>query len=452
MSFFVLQSAFSLQKTGELEYKALTDDPRFVYRFWLRRPRYLVVLLEAADDALEPKLYADRGAGFDEETAIVLPQAGTCIYSISVSEPRRVGRIRIDPCADALSFRYWAACAWTEAERVQLIEQAEKYARATASIYNVTIEGAREKRRKRKKPLGVAGHFASTVELAERTSPPLPERTTQDGPFISFVVPVYNTPTAFLDDLLASFHRQPAGSAELILCDDGSSSGQTLSWLSAHTDARDVRIVPSAGRRGIALATNSGLAVARGEWVSLVDHDDVLSPCAVQLIAQVAREHPDCQFIYTDEVVTDEKLQPVGYFLKPAYDEVLLSGVNYINHLSCYRRERLNSLGGLRAGFDGSQDYDLLLRYLRDLAPHEVKHLPYPVYMWRRSARSFAAQFLDTATANARKALAERYRCGDREPAVEGAITKTLHRVRLDKIRPRWPLVSIVIPNRDFFC
>ena len=57
---------------------------------------------------------------------------------------------------------------------------------------------------------------------------------------------------------------------------------------------------------------------------------------------------------------------------------MLLSGVNYINHLSCYRRERLLALGGLRAGYEGSQDYDLLLRYLRDLVPEEIKHLPYP--------------------------------------------------------------------------
>jgi hypothetical protein len=156
---------------------------------------------------------------------------------------------------------------------------------------------------------------------------------------------------------------------------------------------------------------------------------------------QTAREHPDCKFIYTDEVVTDEKLRPVQYFFKPAYDEVLLSGVNYINHLSCYRRDRLVALGALRECFDGSQDYDLLLRYLRDLKPHEIKHLPYPAYQWRRSARAFSVQFQQAAVANARKAIAERYRLNGVDPAVEPAITKTLHRVRLDKF----------VPNRDSF-
>src|SRR5262249_23637942 len=147
--------------------------------------------------------------------------------------------------------------------------------------------------------------------------------------FISFVVPVYNTSEVYLNDLFASFHEQPAGSAELVLCDDGSTSVETLSWLTRHEYARDVRVVRNGENRGIASATNLGIEAARGEWVSFVDHDDALTPCAVQLIAQTAQDHPNCKFIYTDEVVTDGKLKPITYFLKPAYDEVLLSGVNY---------------------------------------------------------------------------------------------------------------------------
>ena len=166
---------------------------------------------------------------------------------------------------------------------------------------------------------------------------------------------------------------------------------------------------------------------------------------------RLSSDHPDCQFIYTDEVVTDKNLKPVVYHLKPAYDEVLLSGVNYINHLSCYRRDRLLKFSGLRAGYEGSQDYDLLLRYLRDLKPAEIKHLPYPAYCWRRTAEAFSSRFMERATEAARKALAERYRRGDVEPEVGVAITPTLHRMRFDTLPRRWPSVSIVIPNRDSF-
>src|SRR5271170_8259349 len=98
MSSIVLQSNSGVRKTGKGEYQAVTDDPRFVYRFWIRRPRYMVVFVQALDDSLDPKIYADRGNGFDEASSMLLRHAGTCIYSISVSMPRRVSRIRIDPC------------------------------------------------------------------------------------------------------------------------------------------------------------------------------------------------------------------------------------------------------------------------------------------------------------------------------------------------------------------
>ncbi|MGA2895116.1 MAG: glycosyltransferase family 2 protein [Xanthobacteraceae bacterium] len=417
----------------------------------------MVVFLQALDESIDPKIYADRGNGFTEAGAISPRHAGTCIYSITVSAPYRVARIRIDPRASEGRFRYWAKAAWNESDLAALLQQAREDAAGAVSVFDIVIDGTPEKRKRRNRNKNIAEHFASVVRLAERTAPPIDPSMMTNAPFISFVVPVYNTPERYLDDLLASFRAQPAGSAELILCEDGSTSPQTLAWLARHENARDVRIVLNESNAGIAAATSSGIAVARGEWISFIDHDDALSLGAVQLIAHTARQYPDCKFIYTDEVVTDAKLKPIIYFLKPAYDEVLLSGVNYINHLSCYRRDRLIALGGLRAGYDGSQDYDLLLRYLCDLKPNEVKHLPYPAYQWRRSPSAFSARFMEQATRNARRALAERYHRGGAEPRVDEALTKTLHRVRFDQLmkakaslpKLAWPRVSIVIPNRD---
>jgi len=459
MSLLVTKSTSGIRKLGIHEYQAVTDDPRFVYRFWVRRPRYMVVFLQTLDESLDPKIYADRGNGFSEAGAISLRHDGTCIYLITVSAPYRVARIRIDPRASEGAFRYWAKAAWNEADLAMLLQQAKARANGTASVLDVAIHGRPEKHKRRNRDKNISEHFASVVRLAERTAPPVDPSMMRDAPFISFVVPVYNTPEGYLDELLASFLAQPTGSAELILCDDGSTSMRTLAWLARHENVRDIRIVRNESNAGIAVATNSGIAAARGEWVSFIDHDDALTPGAIRLIAQTVRQHPDCQFIYTDEVVTDAKLKPIFYFLKPAYDEVLLSGVNYINHLSCYRRDRLCALGGLRTGYDGSQDYDLLLRYLRDLKPDEIKHLPYPAYRWRRSAGAFTAQFMAQATKNARKALAERYRCGETQPPVSEAITITLHRIRFDQLamgeispsKAAWPRVSIIIPNRDSF-
>ena len=451
MPLLVRKSTSGLRKTGPTEYEGLSDDPFFRYRFLLRRPRYLVVFLQALNDPLDPKLYADRGNGFDEASATTLEEAGAQIYSIEVLAPRQVAAIRIDPCTSAQRFRYWAKCAWSDREREAALAKARHLAGAHAGVATIEIDGTPEPRLKRRTTIRVPEHFAAVVRLATRDAPPITNVELADGPFMSFVVPMLDSPPAHLNDLLQSFQQQPAGAAELILSDDGSTLAKTLSWLADHEATPGVRIVRNPQNRGIALATNAGLSVARGRWVGLLDHDDALTPCAVQLIAQAARDNPHAQFIYTDEVVTDANLKPVGYFLKPAYDEVLLSGVNYINHLSCYRRDRLLALGGLRAGYDGSQDYDLLLRYLRGLKTDEIKHLPYPAYRWRRARGTYSAQFVDRAIAGARKALAERYGSDNGEPLIDEARTKTLHRVRFEQLKKRWPRVSIVIPSRDAY-
>ena len=174
-----------------------------------------------------------------------------------------------------------------------------------------------------------------------------------------------------------------------------------------------------------------------------------MTPFAVDRIVRALADNPDCQFLYTDEAIADERLRPTDLFLKPAWDPVLLSGVNYINHLSLYRRARLTEIGGLRDGFQGSQDYDLLLRYTKGLRPEEVRHLPYPAYIWRRDGKSHSVRFIETATDNARRALVEHFSLSHPEIVVSGAVTSNLHRVRFDQRRTEWPLVSVVIPNRN---
>ncbi|MDE1992223.1 MAG: glycosyltransferase family 2 protein, partial [Rhizobiaceae bacterium] len=131
------------------------------------------------------------------------------------------------------------------------------------------------------------------------------------------------------------------------------------------------------------------------------------------------------------------------------YDPVLLTGVNYINHFSIYRRARLQEIGYLRMGYDGSQDYDLLLRYLQDLPAETVLHLPYPAYWWRRNGRTYSRKFMDAATTNARRALTERFERQKQPVSIEPALTKTLHRVSFERPADSWPKISIVIPSKN---
>lgn len=302
-------------------------------------------------------------------------------------------------------------------------------------------------RRRRRPWRSARACFDHAVWLARRDADDTPLPT----PPISLIVPVYDTPTRYLDDLLASVRAQRPGSWRLILSDDGSKSPATRAWLDAHAADGDLTIVRNSVNGGIVAATNAGIAVATTPWVGFLDHDDALAPHALDRVVRTLEAHPECRFLYTDEAVTDDRLRPLDLFLKPAFDPVLLAGVNYVNHLSLYRRDRLVEIGALRPGFDGSQDYDLVLRYTAGLGPGECLHLPYPAYLWRRDGASYSARHLDRATAAARRALAEAHRRHHGEAKVEGAVNPDLHRVRFDLDRADWPLVSVVVPNRDAF-
>jgi GT2 family glycosyltransferase len=293
----------------------------------------------------------------------------------------------------------------------------------------------------------VEKHFARVIELAKRSAPPIEQAQLANGPFISFVATLRDTPANHLQDLFESVVAQPDGSAELILSDDASTQPQTLAWLNAHDREPCIRLLRNRRQGGIAAATNAAIESARGTWIGFINPDDTLTPYVVQLIAQAAKEHPQAQLIYTDEVLGDEKLTPVSYICKPAFDEVMLSGGNYIAHLACYRRDRVLAIGGLRAGYDCAEEYDLLLRYARDVRHDEILHLPYPGYR-RRATRSSPLAVTQTAESSC-KALAERYRSDEGDAQIDDAMTKGLFRVRFDAARRRWPRVSVVIPNRN---
>ncbi len=298
----------------------------------------------------------------------------------------------------------------------------------------------------------VRRYFRDAVKMAKLKISSAAAPSLEDGePFLSFIVPVYNTKPRYLRDLVESFHLQSnAGAAcELILSDDGSTASGTINWLERLKGQAGIRVLRSSENGGIARATNRGVAAARGTWIGLLDHDDALAPYAAALIIDTLQRNADCQFLYTDEIIADGRLRPVDCFLKPAFDPVLLSGVNYINHLSLYRRDRLLEIGGLRSGFEGSQDYDLLLRYTAGLDERTILHLPYPAYLWRRDGASYSARFLKQATEAARKALGEHYGSVQEPASVGEARVADLHRVRFDKAPQEWPLVSVLIPSRD---
>ncbi len=451
---FLSLSAVGAKRVGLSTWRLTAANAQFTVSFRVRRPRYCVMFLATMDDPLHACVRVDHGPGRAPEVR-KLNKSALGICAIALAGRGEVKHVRLDLSGQAVRFRLWARAAYSRHALQRMVARSiDRVIAGKGPAPVCEIIGNGEDRSSLVAPAkrrfkGTTQHYAKVLTMAALT-PVEPDVLAVGGaPRLSFVVPVYNTRARYLDDLYASFGAQPEGVAELVLSDDGSTSEETRAWLSARATAPFVRLVANRENGGIAAATNAGIAAARGAWIGLVDHDDALSPFAVVRILEALHKHPEAAFLYTDEVITDGSLKPVGYHLKPAYDPVLLSGVNYINHLSLYRRDRLLEIGGLRPGFEGSQDYDLLLRYLAGLQRHEILHLPFPAYLWRRHDRSFSTTSLDLALKSARRALGDQYRSAGAPLPVEGAIAPTLHRVRFDKAMQTWPKVSIVVPSRD---
>ena len=207
---------------------------------------------------------------------------------------------------------------------------------------------------------------------------------------ISIVVPLYNTPQQFLVELLDSVQNQTYQNWELCLVDAGQDEtvGQTVAARAAE-DPR-IRYRKLEKNEGIAGNTNQGFALATGEFIALLDHDDILHPCALWYVAQAIAEQ-GADFVYTDEVTFEGDIDHLTvYHFKPDYMLDNLRSNNYICHLSVFSAKLLAAVGGdERAAFNGSQDYDLYLR-LTEKA-HKIVHIPHLLYYWRSSPTSVAS-------------------------------------------------------------
>ncbi|MEO7723619.1 MAG: glycosyltransferase family 2 protein [Chthoniobacterales bacterium] len=205
-------------------------------------------------------------------------------------------------------------------------------------------------------------------------------------PLLSIITPVFNTPALWLAEAVESVIRQAYENWELILVDDGSTLTETVELLTT-IGRRDSRIVvvrrESTG--GISEASNSGLERARGEWIGLLDHDDVLEPDALFEVVKYLQSNPETDLIFSDEdKITEEGLAAPQF--KPDWSPDFLLSYNYLCHFTTVRREIVERAGRFRPEFDGAQDYDLFLR-VSELTTR-IHHLPRILYHWRRSETS----------------------------------------------------------------
>jgi glycosyltransferase involved in cell wall biosynthesis len=310
---------------------------------------------------------------------------------------------------------------------------------AARTLHGTLAEGARNSRYQiwlRERALSPA-----MIEEMRRRSASLPYR-----PLVSVVTPVYNTDARWLRACIESVRSQAYPNWELCLADDGSTRAETRAVVREYEGDPRIKIKRLAANAGIAAASNEALTLAEGEFVAFLDHDDELTPDALYEMVVHLNQHQDADFVYSDE----DKLELDGtrsnVYFKPDWSPEHFLTNMYTCHLMVVRRSLLERIGGFRPGYEGAQDYDLVLRLI-DHAP-QIHHVPKVLYQWRRIPESTAGHEGAKPWAHdaGKLALEDYVRRNKINAEVLPGAVPYVYRVRY-RVEGE-PLVSIVLPAR----
>lgn len=423
-----------------------------------------------------PVLYLDYGDGFREEDSVKLgisphgtrqrillrvtspvhalrldPRDGPAEFLLSEMHMRRITAVEATlrlslPRIRALrargtKWRTLAAESWRMLRRSKFAGAAETML-ANAAL-GVTSENAR---------------YAQWIDqydtLTDAEGEVMREHVKSMGepPLISVVMPVYNTPAELLRQCIDSVLNQIYPHWELCIANDASTAPEVRKVLNQYAmrDPR-IKVIHRSENGHISAASNSALGLATGDWVALLDHDDELPEHALYHVAMTISEQPSAALIYSDEDKIDGHGNRFDPYFKPDWNPELFLGHNMFSHLGVYRRSLVNSVGGFREGWEGSQDYDLALRCIEQVNRNQILHIPHVLYHWRAVAGSTALapgekSYAHVAANSAISAHFERI-------GVEADVLPIENRAGNWRIRRKLPAlppnVSIIVPTRN---
>lgn len=269
-------------------------------------------------------------------------------------------------------------------------------------------------------------------------------------PLISIAMPVYNVEIKWLEKCIDSVINQTYDNWELCISDDASTDSKIKKCLEAYEQKEPrIKVVFRKENGHISLATNSALEIATGEFVALLDNDDELSPHALFEVVKVLNERPELDMIYSDEDKIDAEGNRFDPHFKADWSPDTLMGNNYISHLGVYRSSIVKSLGGFRKGYEGSQDYDLVLRVTEQIPEDHIYHIDKVLYHWRTIPGSTASSgeaksyIYDSGVKALTDALNRRGIKGTVHPGLISGFYEVTYEVLQEE------LVSVIIPTKN---
>jgi len=269
------------------------------------------------------------------------------------------------------------------------------------------------------------------------------------NPLISILIPVYNINRKYLSECIDSILAQTYDNFEICLVDDHSTNQETIDTLNDYL-RKDSRIkVHFREENGhISNATNDALKMAKGEFVGLVDNDDLLTKNALSEVVKVLNQNRNLDMIYSDE----DKINTKGFrcdpHFKPDFSPDTLMSLNYICHFTVLRKSIMDEISGFTVGLEGAQDHDLFLRFTEKT--NKIYHIPKILYHWRMIPTSTSMSIDNKSYANDKGKIAIENALKRRK--LEGTVTKDLKSTYyiVDYKLKEEPLISIIIPTRDY--
>ena len=266
------------------------------------------------------------------------------------------------------------------------------------------------------------------------------------NPLISVIIPTYNVSRKLLSDCIDSVLNQSYTNFEICIADDNSTLNETIETLKEYEKNDKVKVVYRKVNGMISESSNTALSIAKGEFIVLLDNDDLIEKDALYYIVEVLNKDKSIDMIYTDEDKLDFNGRKMEPHFKPDYSPDTLMSVNYICHLCCMRKSIVDKLGGFRSEFDGSQDYDLFLRFTE--VTDKIYHIRKVLYHWRQTKTSTAGYMGNKSYAYiaGKKALEDALKRRNIKGTVLENPRVSTYLVKYDNNNP---LVSIIIPIKD---
>ncbi len=450
---------------GGYLWKSLNEDPHFYLDANKLCPVsgwYLISMDIAPTKNIDvTKIYIDIGSGYSEELcSSIVVESQSLVEKVMHFDTIPIG-LRLDPQeSDGVMQinKFVMRQISSETGKNLMLRRLERYGHMLDDLLD---KGLKELKSLYDLTFGNSSSIEYNEWIKKIESTTLPtdeevqsaiEKMGNEAPLISIVMPVYNTPETYLRECIGSVLAQSYPNWQLCIADDNSNKPYIKEILKEYADMDARMVVIFREKNGhISQASNSALQMSSGEFVALLDHDDMLPKHALYFVALAVHAQPDAQIIYSDEDKLDRQGHRVTPHFKSDWNPDLLYSQNYISHLGVYRRELLMNIGGFRTGVEGSQDYDLLLRCLPHIKPNQIVHIPRVLYHWRalEGSTALAAGEKSYTTDAGLKALRDYFSVqGSDGTTVEAGLLPNTYHVCWPLPEPP-PLVSLLIPTRD---